>query len=147
MCPIRDGLGLAPGLRARGFHRVARMQQPLSGGVWRGRALEQRAQLCAAQFRIRGEHPGRGIGHQRSSHRGPRRKRGRAAGQAWIDDYTGRCYHQACDAWDSSWNLAGAIQDIEAMRDIGTDLANSARWPEWKAGSEFAGLRKPRPKP
>ncbi len=72
---------------------------------------------------------------------------GRAAGQAWIDDYTGRCYHQACDAWDSSWNLAGAIQDIEAMRDIGTDLANSARWPEWRAGSEFAGLRKPRPKP
>ncbi|HQQ09588.1 MAG TPA: peptidase M20, partial [Novosphingobium sp.] len=67
---------------------------------------------------------------------------GRAAGQAWIDDYTGRCYHQACDAWDASWNLAGAIQDIEVMRDIGTDLANSARWPEWKAGSEFAGLRK-----
>ena len=67
---------------------------------------------------------------------------GLAAGQAWIDDYTGRCYHQACDAWDASWNLAGAIQDIEVMRDIGTDLANSARWPEWKAGSEFAGLRK-----
>ena len=72
---------------------------------------------------------------------------GRAAGQAWIDDYTGRCYHQACDAWDASWNLAGAIQDIEVMRDIGTDLANSARWPEWKAGSEFAGLRKAQPKP
>ena len=67
---------------------------------------------------------------------------GRAGGQAWIDDYTGRCYHQACDAWDASWNLAGAIQDIEVMRDIGTQLANSARWPEWKAGSEFAGLRK-----
>jgi len=28
------------------------------------------------------------------------------------------------------------------MRDIGTDLANSARWPEWKPGSEFAKLRK-----
>lgn len=66
---------------------------------------------------------------------------GRAGGQAWIDDYTGRCYHQACDAWDKSWNLAGAVQDIELLRDIGWDLANSARWPVWKPGSEFAAAR------
>ncbi|MFM2302046.1 MAG: hypothetical protein RLZZ84_1782 [Pseudomonadota bacterium] len=66
---------------------------------------------------------------------------GRAAGQAWIDDYTGRCYHQACDALDASWNLAGAVQDIELVRDIGSDLANSTRWPTWKPGSEFAGAR------
>ncbi len=67
---------------------------------------------------------------------------GRAAGQAWIDDYTGRCYHQACDAWDSSWNLAGAMQDIELVHAIGWDLANSDRWPTWKKGSEFAAARK-----
>jgi Zn-dependent M28 family amino/carboxypeptidase len=66
---------------------------------------------------------------------------GRAAGQAWIDDYTGRCYHQACDALDASWNLAGAVQDIELVRDIGWDLANSTRWPSWKPGSEFAAAR------
>jgi Zn-dependent M28 family amino/carboxypeptidase len=66
---------------------------------------------------------------------------GRAAGQAWIDDYTGRCYHQACDALDASWNLAGAVQDIELVRDIGWDLANSTRWPVWKPGSEFAAAR------
>jgi len=68
---------------------------------------------------------------------------GRAAGQAWIDDYTGRCYHQACDAWEPSWNLAGAVQDIDLVAAIATDLANSARWPEWKPGSEFAAARKP----
>ena len=67
---------------------------------------------------------------------------GRAAGQAWIDDYTGRCYHQACDAWEPSWNLAGAVQDIDLVAAIATDLANSVRWPEWKPGSEFAGARK-----
>ena len=66
---------------------------------------------------------------------------GRAAGQAWIDDYTGRCYHQACDAWDESWNLAGAVQDIELLYAIGNDLANSDRWPVWKPDSEFAALR------
>ena len=64
---------------------------------------------------------------------------GRAAGQAWIDDYTGRCYHQACDAWTPQWNLAGAIQDIALIARIGTQLANSQVWPQWKPGSEFAG--------
>ena len=39
------------------------------------------------------------------------------------------------------WNLAGAVQDIELMRAIGADLANSRRWPEWKAGSEFKAVR------
>ena len=66
---------------------------------------------------------------------------GRAAGQAWIDDYTGRCYHQACDAWDASWNLDGAMQDIELVHALGWDLANSGRWPHWKPGSEFAAAR------
>lgn len=66
---------------------------------------------------------------------------GRVAGQAWIDDYTGRCYHQPCDAWSPEWNLDGAVQDIELMLEIGRDLANSTRWPSWNEGSEFRALR------
>ncbi|MBJ7375849.1 M28 family metallopeptidase [Sphingobium sp.] len=66
---------------------------------------------------------------------------GRPAGQAWIDAYTGTCYHQACDAWGPEWRMEGAAQDIDLMRDIGRDLANSTRWPEWKAGSEFKTIR------
>lgn len=66
---------------------------------------------------------------------------GRAAGQAWIDSYTGKCYHQACDAWDATWNLDGAVQDIDVMLRIGSDLANGTRWPEWKPGSEFKAIR------
>jgi Zn-dependent M28 family amino/carboxypeptidase len=66
---------------------------------------------------------------------------GRAAGQAWIDAYTGQCYHQACDAWDPSWNLAGAVQDIELVGTMAQELANSKRWPQWKAGSEFKAVR------
>ena len=66
---------------------------------------------------------------------------GRAAGQAWVDAYTGTCYHQACDAVDDSWNLAGAAQDVDLMLDIGRDLATSTRWPEWKPGSEFKAIR------
>lgn len=66
---------------------------------------------------------------------------GSAAGQAWIDAYTGQCYHQACDAWGPDWNLDGAVQDIELVGLIGAELANSARWPQWKPGSEFKALR------
>ncbi len=66
---------------------------------------------------------------------------GRAAGQAWVDDYTGRCYHQPCDAYGANWNLDGAMQDIGLMFDLGKDLAGSARWPHWKSGSEFRALR------
>lgn len=66
---------------------------------------------------------------------------GRAAGQAWIDRYTGQCYHQACDAWDESWDLTGAAQDIELVGTLAQELALSARWPTWKAGSEFKAIR------
>ncbi|MEC3949767.1 M28 family metallopeptidase [Sphingobium sp. HWE2-09] len=66
---------------------------------------------------------------------------GRAAGQAWVDAYTGTCYHQACDAVDDSWKLDGAAQDIDLMLSIGRDLAHSTRWPQWKAGSEFKTIR------
>ncbi|WP_446652832.1 M20/M25/M40 family metallo-hydrolase [Blastomonas sp.] len=66
---------------------------------------------------------------------------GVAAGQAWIDAYTGQCYHQACDAWGPDWNLDGAVQDIALTGIIGAELANSTRWPQWKAGSEFKAIR------
>ena len=69
------------------------------------------------------------------------RQGGVAAGQAWIDAYTGQCYHQACDAWGPDWNLDGAVQDIALTGVIGAELANSTRWPQWKAGSEFKAIR------
>ncbi|GAA0320703.1 M28 family metallopeptidase [Sphingomonas oligophenolica] len=66
---------------------------------------------------------------------------GTTAGQAWIDAYTGHCYHQACDQWGPDWNLAGAVQDIALIGRIGDELAHSTRWPGWKQGSEFKAER------
>lgn len=66
---------------------------------------------------------------------------GKEAGQAWVDAYTGKCYHQACDAWGPDWNLDGAVQDISVFYTIGDELARSAGWPAWKAGSEFKAIR------
>ena len=66
---------------------------------------------------------------------------GKPAGQAWVDAYTGKCYHQACDAWGPDWNLDGAVQDISVFYTIGDELARSAKWPGWKDGSEFKAIR------
>ncbi|MDO7842658.1 M20/M25/M40 family metallo-hydrolase [Sphingomonas sp. CA1-15] len=66
---------------------------------------------------------------------------GTAAGQAWIDAYTGKCYHQPCDAWSPDWNLDGAKQDIDLMLVIGREVANGTAWPSWKPGSEFKAIR------
>jgi Zn-dependent M28 family amino/carboxypeptidase len=66
---------------------------------------------------------------------------GRQAGERWIADYIGNCYHQTCDAWDPDWDLRGAAQDMELLRTIIEDLGDSRRWPQWKAGSEFKAVR------
>ena len=66
---------------------------------------------------------------------------GREAGEKWLNDFTGSCYHQACDAWSPNWNLAGAVQEAELFYAIGARLANGRSWPGWKQGSEFGKVR------
>jgi Zn-dependent M28 family amino/carboxypeptidase len=68
-------------------------------------------------------------------------KGGRAAGDAWVSDYTAHCYHQTCDAWSPLWDLHGAVEDVDLFYRIGLELANSRRWPEWRATSEFKAVR------
>ncbi len=66
---------------------------------------------------------------------------GRAAGDAWIAEYVGNCYHQTCDAWSPEWDLRGAIMDMELFHTIVRDLGDSRRWPQWNPGSEFRAVR------
>ena len=66
---------------------------------------------------------------------------GREAGNQWIADYVGNCYHKPCDAWSADWDLTGAVQDIELFHQLIVELANSSQWPAWKPGSEFKALR------
>lgn len=68
-------------------------------------------------------------------------KGGREAGERWVNDYTARCYHQVCDDWSPTWDLTGAAQDIDLLFEVGRDLANSGRWPDWNASSEFKPVR------
>jgi Zn-dependent M28 family amino/carboxypeptidase len=66
---------------------------------------------------------------------------GREAGERWLSEFTGTCYHQTCDAWSPDWNLGGAVQEANLFYDIGAKLANSRDWPRWLPSSEFAKVR------
>jgi Zn-dependent M28 family amino/carboxypeptidase len=66
---------------------------------------------------------------------------GREAGERWLSDFTGKCYHQTCDAWSPGWDFRGAVQEAELFHAIGARLANSREWPQWSASSEFAKIR------
>ncbi|PZO86755.1 MAG: peptidase M20, partial [Sphingomonas sanxanigenens] len=65
---------------------------------------------------------------------------GRAAGEAWLTDYM-KCYHQTCDTWSPRWDLRGAAQDVNLLYAIGSELANSRAWPQWRQESEFKAVR------
>jgi Zn-dependent M28 family amino/carboxypeptidase len=66
---------------------------------------------------------------------------GTAAGQAAGVAFTRDKYHQPADEFDPNWDLSGMAQDLSILFDLGTQLANSREWPEWKAGSEFKAAR------
>ena len=68
-------------------------------------------------------------------------KGGRAAGNAWLDAFTSKCYHQTCDSWSPTWDLRGAAHETELYHAIGARLANGRDWPRWNASSEFAKIR------
>ncbi len=66
---------------------------------------------------------------------------GRAKGDAWVEDYTARCYHQPCDRWTAAQDYRGAADDVGLTVEIGRDLASSAAWPDWNDSSEFKAIR------
>ena len=68
-------------------------------------------------------------------------KGGRAAGKAWADDYTETRYHQPADEWSPGMDFTGQAADTQLAYEIGRDLAESDRWPQWKPGSEFRAVR------
>jgi Zn-dependent M28 family amino/carboxypeptidase len=66
---------------------------------------------------------------------------GVAAGEAASKDYTKNRYHQPADEWSAAWTFAGMVQALGVLYDVGADLANSDRWPDWSADSEFRARR------
>jgi Zn-dependent M28 family amino/carboxypeptidase len=51
-------------------------------------------------------------------------------------------YHQPSDELRDSWELSGAVEDVQLDFYLGVKVANDAKMPTWKAGDEFEGARK-----
>ena len=66
---------------------------------------------------------------------------GKEKGRALREEFTAKKYHQPKDEWSEDLDFTGTAKDIALIYDVGRTLATSGKWPEWKAGSEFKGLR------
>ncbi|MBS1660695.1 MAG: M20/M25/M40 family metallo-hydrolase, partial [Bacteroidetes bacterium] len=67
---------------------------------------------------------------------------GADAGKKKHEEYNEQRYHQPADEYNAAtWNLDGALQDMELVYKIGSRLANGREWPGWKTGSEFKAIR------
>lgn len=62
---------------------------------------------------------------------------GVTAGQALIDDFNQRCYHQPCDEVRSSFTFEAAAQEAEAAWRVGLTVANRWQKPGWTAQPKF----------
>jgi Zn-dependent M28 family amino/carboxypeptidase len=68
-------------------------------------------------------------------------KGGKAAGEAAYKAYIEDRYHQPNDEYDPNWDLSGALPELNIIRTLATEAANSSTWPQWKAGAEFKSAR------
>jgi Zn-dependent M28 family amino/carboxypeptidase len=66
---------------------------------------------------------------------------GTPAGDKAVEGFDANRYHQQGDEWSPAWDLRGIALDVGLIYELGRDLANSRRWPDWKADSEFRAVR------
>jgi Zn-dependent M28 family amino/carboxypeptidase len=57
------------------------------------------------------------------------------------DEYDLKDYHQPSDDVKPDWDLSGAVQDVDLLFEVGYQVANADKFPEWKAGNEFKPKR------
>ncbi len=53
------------------------------------------------------------------------------------DEFDSTDYHQVTDEVRPDWDLSGAVQDVQLLFEVGYEVANGDKFPEWKPGSEF----------
>ncbi|HBK45706.1 MAG TPA: aminopeptidase [Xanthomonadaceae bacterium] len=70
------------------------------------------------------------------------REGGRGAGRKAAEDYGRNRYHGPGDEYDpASWKLEGTIEDLQAMYEVGKELAAGGAWPNWYEGNPFKAAR------
>jgi len=57
------------------------------------------------------------------------------------DEFDSTDYHQVTDEVHPDWDLSGAVQDVQLVFEVGYEVANGDKFPEWKPRSEFKAKR------
>src|SRR5881275_334307 len=57
------------------------------------------------------------------------------------DEFDSKDYHQVTDQVNPDWDLSGAVQDVDLLFEVGYQIANANKFPEWKPGNEFMAKR------
>lgn len=57
------------------------------------------------------------------------------------DYYTEHDYHKPSDEVKPDWDLAGAVEDLQVLFEVGDRVAETDKYPEWKPGTEFKSKR------
>ncbi|MEP0201697.1 MAG: M28 family metallopeptidase [Halioglobus sp.] len=66
---------------------------------------------------------------------------GREWGDQRLKAYTANDYHKPSDEYDPSWDLSGAVQEVQLLFFMGNALANNRDFPDWNEGVEFKEIR------
>ncbi len=56
-------------------------------------------------------------------------------------EYTKNDYHKVSDEVKPGWDLAGSIDDLRLLIEVGYRVANEPKYPEWNPGTEFRARR------
>ncbi|HEV2839799.1 MAG TPA: M28 family peptidase [Chthoniobacterales bacterium] len=62
-------------------------------------------------------------------------------GRQKSDEYVAKHYHQPSDQVDPAWDLSGGAEDAVLLFEVGYQVANGDKYPEWKPGTEFKAKR------
>src|SRR6266699_429336 len=57
------------------------------------------------------------------------------------DEFDLHDYHQVTDEIKPDWDLTGTVQDVDLLFEVGYQVANADKFPEWKPGVEFKPKR------
>jgi Zn-dependent M28 family amino/carboxypeptidase len=118
--------GIADAAAAAQGRRVDPDPEPEKGYYFRSDHFE------LAKFGVPMIYPGPGIDHV---------EHGSEYGQMKNDAYNSDRYHMVSDEFDESWDLSGAVSDVQLYYEIGRVVIQSDLWPNWNEGTEFRAIR------
>ncbi len=62
-------------------------------------------------------------------------------GQGKKDEFVAEHYHQPSDEVNPTWDVSGGAEDVQLLFEVGYQIANGERFPEWKPDTEFKPKR------